>query len=472
MDIMLRDAESLYKKYKSNFYFSILWILIVYRQAFGGWIPRTQGITGLPLDASPEQIRKAWGNGDAGSLLDAALTWSKLKDLDPITQFWIVHLWTPGMPLIEVPFIWLSRFALPFFFLILIATISIWLFSWNKLINNLKESKIAKYFIITAILLWTSSWDAQYIFRDGLFYTEGISLGLLTLSFTLSMHQKSYIVCGALFGFSLLVRHVNDTGLSILILIFALLALNYFLKILKLETKRKKKSDIRNLQNWKRIHLLPIFKFILGSFLVTGIWRFFLSPRHYQGWFYTLSTASAGAPLGIWSKQGGYWADYDPNWACAINFVKCNEIADIGVENIPRATLLKEAMFSVLGNPFGYFKHRLPYLWRHWAGDAYPGNWTIQRVITYFFIVIVILALAALVINIINIMKCNFSTLFLSALMLGQIANLGVIHFESRYFIPLRLIALLILVDFFKGRQNLNFIIANLKKDTKLKKIK
>ena len=39
--------------------------------------------------STPEAIRNAWGTGDAGSLLDASITWAQLKNLNPETQFWI-----------------------------------------------------------------------------------------------------------------------------------------------------------------------------------------------------------------------------------------------------------------------------------------------------------------------------------------------------------------------------------------------
>ena len=66
----------------------------------------------LENNASAHSIRVAWGPGDAGSLLDIALTWSKLKQLDPVTQYWVPHLWSPGISVIEVPLIWLEQLVI------------------------------------------------------------------------------------------------------------------------------------------------------------------------------------------------------------------------------------------------------------------------------------------------------------------------------------------------------------------------
>jgi hypothetical protein len=431
-------------KYKVNAFFSLTWTLIVYIQAFGGLLPKTQGVTGLPFGASAEQIRKAWGNGDAGSLLDAALTWSQLKDLDPTTQYWIVHLWTPGMPLLEVPLIWLSHFTFPFFFWILFLTITIWLIAWNKLLNFTKYNKFLLYFSIVSILLWTLSWDSQYIFRDGIFYTEGISLGLICLAFTFTLSEKNYLIAGFTLGLSLLVRHVNDTGLSIIY------------EKMKRVTKKNQHIKNKNLDIMKKSKLIPLFRLILGTLLATGLWRFYLSPKHYQGWFYTLSTAGAGTPAGIWAKEGGYWADYDVNWACKFDTTGCNEIWEIGINNWSGSSLILKALVSVLKNPFGYLEHRLPYLWRHWAGDTYPGFWTIQRLTTYLLLILVILSIVIVVVNIVNFKSVDISTLFLSGLMFGQLINLAIIHFESRYFITIRLLSLLIMIDYFRGLHFLN----------------
>ena len=76
----------------------------------------------VPHSATPQLIRNAWGQGDAGSLLDTAITWSKFHQIDRVSQFWIVHLWTPGMSIIEVPLIWISKLGIPIFWSLLFIT--------------------------------------------------------------------------------------------------------------------------------------------------------------------------------------------------------------------------------------------------------------------------------------------------------------------------------------------------------------
>ena len=89
--------------------FSFYWSLLLLYVALPQGLKTKIGSIDLLNNASPTQIRNAWGPGDAGSLLDTALTWSKIENIDPTNQYWIVHLWTPGMSLIEVPLIWISH---------------------------------------------------------------------------------------------------------------------------------------------------------------------------------------------------------------------------------------------------------------------------------------------------------------------------------------------------------------------------
>ena len=96
-------------------------------QGFGTLI----GGISIANTSSPQAIRNAWGPGDAGSLLDAAITWAQLKNLNPDTQFWIVRLWSPGMSIIEVPLIWLTKIGIPIFWSLLSVTIALWVLNFD-----------------------------------------------------------------------------------------------------------------------------------------------------------------------------------------------------------------------------------------------------------------------------------------------------------------------------------------------------
>lgn len=441
------------------FVFITVWTFCILRQVFpNGWSTR-QSIHNLPLSATPETIRIAWGQGDAGSLLDAALTWAQFKDLNPSSQYWIVHLWTPGMPILEVPLIWLARIGIPIFYTLTALTTFLWSYAIYLIMKSIKSYKTF-YLFAFLFIMWANSWDSQYIFRDSIYYTEGISLGLITLGFGVLIRYHNYYLVGILLGLSLMVRHVNDLGITLLLYFVILKTIKYQMGKIGISSKQrvkyKRQSYVKFITDIKFVLITFIF-----SFMVTSPWRLILSPLHYGGYFFALSTASSSTPASIWAKEGGYWEDYDVNWACKLDPQKCISFYHSGDSLVASKTrLLIEAFKSVITNPIGYFQERLPYIWRHWAGDNFQAQLTLQRFITYLFLIISIYAIYLTVRNFIKFSGLSLAEILISSLIMGQILTLAIIHFESRYFIPLRLYALLLiylLLDRFDTANKITF---------------
>ena len=159
-----------------TFLSAILILRIAIPNGFGSLI---KGIN-LETFSTASAIRKAWGLGDSGSLLDAALTWANFQQLDPTTQYWIVRVWSPGLAVIEVPLIWFEKLGIPIFWSLLFFTTCLWLvivyLLWWKIAPITGRKSL---FLILAILLL--GWDFEYFFGNGLFYSEGISLAALIL---------------------------------------------------------------------------------------------------------------------------------------------------------------------------------------------------------------------------------------------------------------------------------------------------
>ena len=162
---------------------------------------------------------------DAGSLLDTAITWSKFHQIVP-NQFWIVHLWTPGMSVIEVLLIWISKLGLPIFWSLLFITLLTWStvfwFSWRFI-----SPIIGRIPCVSVAVILISSWDFRYFFRGYLFYTEGLAFGFLVLgigfiSWEYSMSSKRhylYVIGGVLIGISFMIRYLSDIGILILFIV-------------------------------------------------------------------------------------------------------------------------------------------------------------------------------------------------------------------------------------------------------------
>lgn len=425
--------------------FTLLWVISVLRMAYPSGLNSKQGITNLSLGASPEMIRKMWGTGDAGSLLDAAITWAKFQDLDQATQYWIVHLWSPGLPLIEVPLIWISKIGIPFMFLMFLLTSIIWFFAIKLLVFDLKHS-VLRMFSIIIWIIWANSWDGNYIFRDGLFYSEGIGYGLLFLSISLTRKENKLLLAGVFAGFSVMVRHVTDTGLLIIISLAGI-----FFVIPKIRMLRNRVDSVK-------FNILgkDLSKYILGSLIVTSLWRFIVSPIRYQGKFYFLSSAGTVVPKSIWAPDGGYWDDYNINWACHLNPNTCQKIAHTISDNASNVYLMYEAFKTVLMNPFRYLAERIPYLYRHWAGDNFPGDFNIARLLTYFMIISTLLSIVLLMKSTITREKIDSSGLIVVCLIFGQVLNLAIIHFESRYFLPLRMLSLIFILLYLESKFTFN----------------
>ena len=223
-----------------TFLSAILILRIAIPNGFGSLI---KGIN-LETFSTASAIRKAWGLGDSGSLLEAALTWANFQQLDPTTQYWIVRVWSPGLAVIEVPLIWFEKLGIPIFWSLLFFTTCLWLvivyLLWWKIAPITGRKSL---FLILAILLL--GWDFEYFFGNGLFYSEGISLAALILGLFIivwslvrfnEFKTNMAVIGGFLVGISIWVRHVNDNGLILILIsssIFYVLARkpNKFLKI-------------------------------------------------------------------------------------------------------------------------------------------------------------------------------------------------------------------------------------------------
>lgn len=411
--------------------------------------PKTlMGVTNLPLNASPEEIRKAWGPGDAGSLLEVAISWSKLEQLDPVTQFWIVHLWAPGLAILEVPLIWISNiFKVPLFWSLTLLTISA-VIGVSLVFKSIARSSLEKFVIGIIAVVLLLSWDITYILRDGVFYTEGIGyslllsgLGMMSLNIvrTGTRSIKQMVLSGVLIGTSIWIRHVSDNSLILLTFLASITFLILYIrhrKKLKSVSKSRKKMKVQNPTKSVKIILATS----LIAIAVTIPWRI-VSQTVFDGAPLVMSSASAGVGEGLWIDEKRdpdyYWIPYNMNWACNIDQIKCNLINNLST-TLPNNEKTIEAIKSAIKNPVGYFLERGDFLVQAWV----PGFNSTASIIWKMTAVIPILMSFLIVFFLIRIRDKKKWYLLLVwlpfiVLLIGQLL---IIHFESRYFIPLRLL--------------------------------
>ena len=420
----------------------------------------------LDNSASSSDISNAWGGGDAGFLLDVAHTWSNIRQLDEETQFWIVRSWSPGMSLIETILIWFEGLV-PIFWSLLAVTITIWSYIfylyWKKFVGVFERVLLLIIFI--GLLL---SWDFKYMFVDYLFYTEALAygflfLGLSILSFDIVLNsninsRKIIILAGLLIGFSVWIRHTSDTGLFLLLFATALLVRYINNRFRKSNTVRISRKNIKNKKfNNKyikeKINSLK-FKLLLKQILTVALiaiavtlpWRI-IGMVVYGNPAPLMSGADKIVGPGLWalpgSERANYWGPYGQNWACNIDFDKCNEVE---IQKAHPDEQLVEAVKTALFNPLEYAKDRVKYFFKHWIpGFGYSPSIYNLVALAQMLVPFISLVLFSRIRNknkyVITLLWCSF--------LIMNVIQLLVIHFESRYFIPVRILSIGWLINLF-----------------------
>jgi hypothetical protein len=219
------------------------------------------------------------------------------------------------------------------------------------------------------------------------------------------------------------------------------------------QSKRKKKrtKKLRLLEEEKNNHK-DIFRF--GAFtsglalLVTLPWRL-ISTFHFQGAPFLMSSASGSVPATIWSlpnsPSGLYWGSYGSNWACKIDLERCYQLqSGITDGTMSHKQLILLAVKSILENPISYIQERSHFLWVNWIPN-FSLNFSYQNLVALVFM---ILSFYCLYLCLIVKDKRKYSLIVIwGAFLIMNLAQLAIIHYESRYFIPVRLFILGLLLS-------------------------
>ena len=404
------------------------------------------GVINLGNSSTAKAIREGWGLGDSGSLLEVALMWANFQQLDPTTQFWIVRVWSPGLAIVEIPLIWLEKVGIPIFWSLLAVTTCLWMalvfLLWSKV-----APMVGRHIILIILAIFLLSWDSEYFFRSGLFYTEGISIATLMLGLAIAswsvirpdqIKTKFAISGGFLVGISIWIRHVNDNGFLLM-----LIGTSFFYFILR---KPNRFINIKKTRS-KLLESKFLLIFTVIALAVTFPWRL-LVYFVFNSAPFLMSSASYLVGPGLWAKPGSgiaqYWGGFGMNWACKIDIQTCLALPDETNGIVGRGRLILLAVRAAFQNPFEYFNERWSSLMLHWI----PGFKNLDSLydligVTYLPLTI---GIFYLFIRIATTKKYLIALIwfpFLSA----QIAQLLIIHYESRYFITVRFLLLGLFVN-------------------------
>ena len=385
---------------------------------------------GILVNSSPEQIRESYGQGDAGSYLDVALTLSKFRGISP-EQYFYIHTWAPGQPIFLALLIFLTNFGIPIFILAFVINIFFWLlfpFIVDRTTSNLPAKLIFHFFYITFLL----SSDMQWMIHSGLLYSEGLSNIFFVYSFYLTFNfimrnkltARRILLISILISASMLIRYTLENGY--VLTIFVLLVFLFYSFI----SKKEKYTYIF-------ARLIAIF---LIAFLITVPWRI-INKYKYDMDTFALSNTSSWSAYGIWLPDSDpvamYWAPYGGNWACRVDPIKCAEINSKGLTNYDSRFFYGEAIKSAIINPIKFFKERLSILDDFYIGNS-PNKFKDVQVYYSFSTIVMLLSLFYFLIKK-RIYLITLPFLLIVPTLASSLVFFLLTHYEYRYFINFKI---------------------------------
>jgi hypothetical protein len=163
-----------------------------------------------------------------------------------------------------------------------------------------------------------------------------------------------------------------------------------------------------------------------------------------------MSTAGGGVGPNIWASPDSgtakYWNYYGINWACDIDPEKCKKILLEIEQNNFHGSLLLEGVITAINKFPDFLSNRFQTLSQNWTPEfSVFGNH--QTLIASLF-PLIILPTIILFFKISSPKKYLVLTIWFSFIAM-QMAQLLVIHYEPRYFIPVRLLFLGLALSFY-----------------------
>jgi hypothetical protein len=397
----------------------------------------------ITLQLAPEKMAVLFGGSDAGSFLSASLDQVNGGALGP-AWVWVLNLWPPGMVWLEGIILRFSPLDFGVTYALVVALVwgtALCLVSWPFLRGY--RSLIA-IFLVELLVLGTSPFQS-WMFDEALFYADGLAAGLLVIAVAVLAHRSwargpihLWIRDGVLSGIAFAAVMYFRSSFQLVpwamgVLLFILLVVAF---------ARRKKTNAPWLL--RQALILGVVLGTLGLMLQPYI-TYLAQTQNRIAMVVTEDLVFAG----IWRAP----QDNVPSWVkdsggtigCDIDPQRCQELYALRVSGheVSQAEYRSSFVNSVLKHPDRYISERFSLLTRQWGADefsSYSSNENQNPAQGAFFFLTV---LGALIASVLLARKGNFAILVLPAICIAVMLPMGVSGVEVRYFIPLKMMALL-----------------------------
>ncbi len=393
----------------------------------------------VKLSDSPELLSTTFGYSDAGSYLKAAL---ELKQIDMLSQnqLWVINLWPPGMVVLDAVILKLFGGSFAFVYALLIS------FLWTVL-GGVFALEVKKYFgTVTAYLslffLVLSTPLQGWILGEGLFYAEGISVwaflfGLVFLiRGTHGVLKTEVVANGVLAGTFLAISAYFRSAFSSLELSLLLLFLIFgaFHQVAKRRsqgtgsTSKTANGTILLFATWGSMFALmePWLQFTTHFVRGVRVWSVVGANFFRSVWVDRPSSPDFLSAGGI-----GWGCQIDPNF-CAV----VSESERSSGMPYPIQDLVLMAVQTIIANPLEYLSDRFHFLVTGWFSNE--GAMGAFELATGF---ISLLVFAYVLVQLIKLaIRGDAASIFILVACALIVAPIMVGHIEPRYFIPLKLL--------------------------------
>jgi hypothetical protein len=399
---------------------------------------------GAKLSDSPQELFEIFGLSDSGSYMRAALELQNLGGLTP-DKYWVIGLWPPGMVILNAALIQVFGDGFGVAYGLLTVTV------WTALLSAFGIKILRRFGSIAAFassaLVLASGPMQIWIFDSGLFYAEGFSTAanlsglILLINSSRSLDRKAMISYGIFAGICFAVAAYFRSSFSLIEP--ALLLLTVIFSILFLLSRYS--SKLRGSKSILSSSSISLGSAWITMFLLMEPWLRFTELAIRPGERYW-SAVSGNFFRGAWTQRSempDFLAFGGVGWACEIDPVFCEEVRvyegstgqllDIG-------TISAMTVQTALLNLDKYLLDRWDFISTGWfSTEASMGNPGILWGSFFLFGLAVVLVLVVR-----ETLGRNFvvaSSLFLSVII---VLPLFVGHIEPRYFIPLKMLVILI----------------------------
>lgn len=443
----IRALASRVVSFVKRFRVDLVLILFVFLSTLVSVFP--EGVDSVHLGArlsnSPNEIVEIFGLSDGGSYLKAAIELSTLGGLTT-DKFWVINLWPPGMVIVNAALIEVfgNGYGVAYGLLIVIV--------WTTLLSAFAVKVLRRFGSLAAFtssaLVLVSGPMQSWIFGSGLFYAEGFSTAaylsglILLIKSSQSIVKSRMISLGFLAGTSFAAAAYFRSSFSLiepaLLLMTLVFSILYFAGRYSLSNRRVRSKLTAT--------ALPLGSAWIAMTLLMEPWLRFTEMAIRPG-LRTWSVVSGGFFRGAWverNEMAGFLANGGVGWACELDPDTCQEIAASEAATgqlFPISEIVLLTVKTALLNLDQYLLDRFEFISTGWFSNEASGMGT-PAVLWGFILLVGFVLVVSLIVRKISSNNYILASILILAVILTLPLFIG--HIEPRYFIPLKMLILLI----------------------------